>query len=217
MQHLFKRGIGLEKPKLKHLEGTTTVGLACRDGVVFATDTRATMGYLVASKQARKVFKITDNIGATTAGGVADTQSLVNMLQAEASYYLMREGVPMGVRASARLAANILHAYSLFPYIANLLVGGTDASGPKLFFIDLDGTLTEETMIATGSGSPVAYGVLETEFREGMSIEEASPIVIKAVRTAMKRDIATGNEIMVAAITKRGYRELSPEEIKKLA
>ncbi|MFQ6129363.1 MAG: archaeal proteasome endopeptidase complex subunit beta [Candidatus Hadarchaeaceae archaeon] len=207
----------MEKPKLKHLEGTTTVGLACKDGVVFATDTRATMGYLVASKQARKIYKIAENIGATTAGGVADTQSLVNTLQAEAGYYLMREGVPMGVRASARLAANILHAYGLFPYIVNLLVGGTDASGPKLFFIDLDGTLTEETMIATGSGSPVAYGVLETEFREGMSIEEASPIVIKAVRTAMKRDIATGNEVMVATITKRGYRELSPEEIKKLA
>lgn len=217
MQHLFKRGIGLEKPKLKHLEGTTTVGIACRDGVVFATDSRATMGYLVASKKARKVYKITDTIGVTTAGGVADTQNLVNTLQAEAAYYLMREGVPMGVRASARLAANILHAYVLYPYIANLLVGGTDASGPKLFFLDLDGTLTEETMIATGSGSPVAYGVLETEFREGMSIEEASPIAIKAVRTAMKRDIATGNEIMVAMITKRGYRELSSEEIKKLA
>lgn len=217
MQHLFKRGIGLEKPKLKHLEGTTTVGIACRDGVVFATDSRATMGYLVASKKARKVYKITDTIGVTTAGGVADTQNLVNTLQAEAAYYLMREGVPMGVRASARLAANILHAYVLYPYIANLLVGGTDASGPKLFFLDLDGSLTEETMIATGSGSPVAYGVLETEFREGMSIEEASPIAIKAVRTAMKRDIATGNEIMVAMITKRGYRELSSAEIKKLA
>ena len=217
MQHLFKRGICLEKPKLKHLEGTTTVGLACKDGVVFATDTRATMGYLVASKQARKVFKIADTIGATTAGGVADTQSLVNILQIEAGYYLMREGVPMNVRASARLAANILHAYSLFPYIANLLVGGADISGSKLFFIDLDGTLTEETMIATGSGSPVAYGVLETEFREGMDIEEALPIAIKAVQTAMKRDIATGNEIMVATITKKEYRELSPEEIKKLA
>jgi len=217
VQHLFKRGIGLEKSKLKHLEGTTTVGLACKDGVVFATDTRATMGYLVASKQARKVFKISNTIGVTTAGGVADTRNLVNTLRAEASYYLMREGIPMGVRASARLAANILHAYILFPYIANLLVGGTDASDPKLFFIDLDGTLTEETMIATGSGSPVAYGVLETEFKEGMRVEEVLPIAVKAIKTAMKRDIATGNEVMVAAITKRGYRELSPDEIKKLA
>jgi len=207
----------LEKSKLKHLEGTTTVGLACRDGVVLATDTRATMGYLVASKQARKVFKITNTIGATTAGGVADTQSLVSALQAEASYYLLREGISMNVRASARLAANILHAYGLLPYIANLLIGGSDASGSKLFFVDIDGALTEETMVATGSGSPVAYGVLETEFKEGMSIEEALPIAIKAVQTAIKRDIATGNEVMVAAITSKGYRELSPEEIKKLA
>jgi proteasome beta subunit len=206
----------LEKSKLKYLEGTTTVGLACRDGVVFATDTRATMGYLVASKQARKVFKITNTIGATTAGGVADTQSLVSTLQTEASYYLLREGTPMNVRASARLAANILHAYGLLPYIANLLIGGSDASGSKLFFVDLDGTLTEEIMVATGSGSPVAYGVLETEFKEGMSIKEALPIAIKAVQTAIKRDIATGNEIMVAAITSKGYREFSPEEIKKL-
>lgn len=216
-QHLFEWGIRLEKSKLKYLEGTTTVGLACRDGVVFATDTRATMGYLVASKQARKVFKITNTIGATTAGGVADTQSLVSTLQAEASYYLLREGIPMNVRASARLAANILHAYGLLPYIANLLIGGSDASGSKLFFVDLDGTLTEEIMVATGSGSPVAYGVLETEFKEGMSIKEALPIAIKAVRTAIKRDIATGNEVMVAAITSKGYREFSSEDIKKLA
>lgn len=185
--------------------------------MVLATDTRATMGYLVASKQARKVFKITNTIGATTAGGVADTQSLVSTLQAEASYYLLREGISMNVRASARLAANILHAYGLLPYIANLLIGGSDASGSKLFFVDIDGALTEETMVATGSGSPVAYGVLETEFKEGMSIEEALPIAIKAVQTAIKRDIATGNEVMVAAITSKGYRELSTEEIKKLA
>lgn len=184
---------------------------------MLATDTRATAGYLVASKRARKVYKIANNIGVTTAGGVADTQDLVNTLRAEASYFEMREGIPMSVRASARLTANVLHSFVLSPYIANLLIGGTDSSGAKLFFIDLDGTLTEETMVATGSGSPVAYGVLETEFKEGMSVEEAIPITIRAIKTAIKRDIGTGNEVMVATITKQGYRELSPEEIKKLA
>ena len=207
----------MKEDQLKHLEGTTTVGLACRDGVVFATDTRATMGYLIASKQARKVYKITDNIGVTVAGGVADTQDLVNILRAEARYYSLREGAPMDVRAAARLTANVLHAYRLFPYIANLLVGGIGAEGRRLYFLDLDGSLTEESMVATGSGSPVAYGVIETEFREGMSTDEAVPIAIKAVKTAMKRDIATGNELAVAVITKAGFRELAPEEIKKLA
>lgn len=193
------------------------MGLACSDGVVFATDTRATMGYLVASKRARKVYKITDNISVTVAGGVADTQDLVNLLRAEAEYYLLREGAPMDVRAAARLIANVLHAYRLFPYIANLLVGGVGSGGRQLYFIDLDGSLTEELMVSTGSGSPIAYGVIENEFREDMGTEEALPIAIKAVKSAMKRDIATGNEIAVAVITGAGFRELAPEEIKKLA
>ncbi|MDI6883682.1 MAG: archaeal proteasome endopeptidase complex subunit beta [Hadesarchaea archaeon] len=205
------------KDKLEYLKGTTTVGLACKDGVVFATDTRATAGYLVASKQARKVYKITDTIAFTTAGGVADTQSLANMMRAEAGYYQMREGAPMDVRACARLVANVMNAYSFFPYIANLLVGGMDAQGPKLFFVDLDGGLTEEKMVATGSGSPVAYGVLENEFKDGMKTDEALSIAVKAIKTTMKRDIATGNEIMAAAVTRKGYLELSPDEIKKLA
>jgi proteasome beta subunit len=207
----------LKDKRLKYLEGTTTIGLVCKDGVILVTDTRATMGYLVASKQARKVYKITDNIGVTVAGGVADTQDLVNILRAEAGYYQMREGVPMSVQAAARLVANVLHAYRMFPYIANLLVGGVDNTGQHLYFIDLDGSLTEETMVATGSGSPIAYGVLESEFGDGMSTENALPIAIKAIKAAMKRDIATGNEITVAIITKSGYRELTPKEIKKLA
>jgi len=207
----------LKGEQLKHLEGTTTVGLVCRGGVVLAADTRATMGYLVASKQARKVYRITDNIGATVAGGVADTQDLVNILRAEARYYSLREGASMDVRAVARLAANVLHAYRLFPYIANLLVGGVGAGGSRLYFIDLDGSLTEESMVATGSGSPVAYGVMESEFMEGISTDEAVPIAIKAVKAAMKRDIATGNELAVVVITEAGFRELTPEEIKKLA
>lgn len=207
----------MKDQKLKYLEGTTTVGLVCEDGVVLVTDTRATMGYEVASKKARKIYKITDKIAFTTAGGVADTQRLVDIMRAEAGYFEMREGVPMDVRACARLVANLMNAYSFFPYIANLLVGGVDMSGPKLLFVDLDGGLVEDSMLATGSGSPVAYGVLEAEFKEGMKVKEALPIAIKALKTAMKRDIATGNEVMVATITEKGYSELTPEEIKKLA
>jgi proteasome beta subunit len=213
MQH-FDEELG---EKLKHLKGTTTVGVVCEDGVVLATDTRATAGYMVASKVAKKIHRITDWIAFTTAGGVADTQRLVNIMRAEAGYYQMHEGVPMKVGACARLLANIMNAYSLFPYIANVLVGGLDRSGRHLYFLDIDGGLTEEQMAATGSGSPVAYGILENELKPGMSVQEALPIAVRAVKTAMKRDIATGNEIMAASITREGYRELTPAEVRKLA
>jgi len=172
------------------------------------------MGYLVASKKARKVYSITDTIAFTTAGGVADTEQLVNMMRAESRYYAMHQGVPMNASTCAKMVSNVMTSYA---YYANLLVGGMDGDTPKLFFVDMDGGMIEEKMIATGSGSPVAYGVLETGVKEGMKTEDALPVAVKAIKTAMKRDIATGNEVMVAIITKKGYDELSPEDIKKLA
>ena len=207
----------MEKEQLKYLKGTTTVGLACEGGVVLATDTRATAGYLVASKQARKVYKITDRVGVTVAGGVGDTQGLVRMLRAEANYYQMREGIPMSVRAAAKLTANVLHAYRFFPYLALLIVAGVDESGSSLYFVGLDGSMIKDSALAIGSGSPVAYGVLETEFKEGMKIGDALPVAVRAIQTAMKRDIGTGNEVRVATLTEAGYQELSSDEIKKLA
>lgn len=193
------------------------MGIVCKDGVVLATDSRATMGYLVASKQARKVYRITDTIAFTTAGGVADNEQLVNIIRAEAGYYQTREGAPINVSACSRLVSNIMNNYGFYQFYANLLVGGMDGDTPKLFFVDLDGGLSEDKMIATGSGSPVAYGVLETEFKEEMKAEEAIPIAIRSIKTAMKRDIATGNEVAVAVVTKKGYKELSHDEIKELA
>ena len=193
------------------------MGIVCKDGVVLASDSRAIMGYLVASKQARKVYRITDSIAFTTAGGVADNEQLVNMLRAEAGYYEMREGVPMNVTACARLVSNMMNNYGFYAFYANLLIGGMDGDRPRLYFADLDGGLSEDKMLATGSGSPVAYGVLETQFKEGMKIDDAIPIAVKAIQTAMKRDIATGNEVRVATVTKRGYKELSQDDVKKLA
>lgn len=200
--------------KSEYLKGTTTVGVVGEDGVVLATDTRATGGYLIASKEARKIYKITDTIAFTTAGGVADTQKLVELLRAEATYYQLHEGAPMGVTACARLLANVMNSSAYFPFIANFLVGGIEKNKPKLFFLDIDGGLTDEKMAATGSGSPVAYGVLENEIRKGMKVDEIVPIAVKAVRTAMKRDAATGNSVMVAVITKDRYREFFTSEIE---
>ncbi len=206
----------MEKEQLKYLKGTTTVGLTCEDGVVLATDTRATAGYLVASKQARKVYKVTDNIAVTVAGGVGDTQGLVRMLRAEANYYRMREGHPMSVLAAAKLTSNILHAYRFFPYLALLIVAGVDRSGSSIYFLGLDGSMIKDKTLAIGSGSPVAYGVLESHVKGDMKVGDALPIAVKAIQVAIKRDIGTGNDVRVATVTDSGYKELSPEEIKKL-
>jgi proteasome beta subunit len=196
----------------KILSGTTTVGVVCKDGVIFATDTRATMGYFVAHKKAKKVYKIDDHIAMTIAGAVGDAQAIVDVLKANAQLYKLEYGRPMPISAAARLVANILFSARYAPFILQALIGGIDDSGIHVFALDPLGSLTEEKCVSTGSGSPIAYGVLESSFKEGMSVKEALPIVVKAVDSAMKRDAASGDDFDVAIVMKDGYRELTKEE-----
>jgi len=198
------------------LKGTTTIGVVCNDGVVFATDTRAMLGYFVAHKHAKKIYQIDDHMAMTIAGAVGDAQMVVEILRANAQLYRYERGKPMPVSSAARLAANILFSARIAPLILQGLVGGIDESGGRIYALDPLGSVTEEKCVSTGSGSPIAYGVLETEFKEGMAVKDTVPIVIRAIDSAMKRDAGSGDSFDVALLTSKGYRELTEEEKKAL-
>jgi len=195
------------------LKGTTTVGVVCTDGVILSSDTRVTMGYFVAHKKGKKIYQIDDHIAITISGGVADAQYVVEVLKVNAKLYKLNNGRPMPIKAASRLVANVLFS-AHGGLMAQILVGGVDSTGPHVFSLDPFGSLTEEKCVATGSGSPIAYGVLEDKYKEGATIKEALPVVVRAVDSAMKRDIASGDSFDIALITKEGYRALSTEEKK---
>lgn len=197
-------------------KGTTTIGLICQNGVVFAAERRATMGSFIATKAARKIYQIDDLIAMTTAGVVGDAQTLVRWMTVEAKLYKMRRQESMTVGAITTLLSNILSAYRYYPFFVQLLVGGLDKKGPSLYSIDpLGGAIEEREIVATGSGSPIAYGVLEDRYRRNMSLDEGIDLAIRALAAAMKRDSASGNGIEVVTITPEGYKVLDEEEIKK--
>jgi proteasome beta subunit len=198
------------------LKGTTTIGVVCRDGVILASDTRVTMGFYVAHKFGKKVYKIDDHLGMTIAGTVADAQRVVDILTANAQLYKINMNRPMPVSAAARLVANLLFSARYLPLATQVLVGGVDDTGPHVYNLDPYGSLTEEKSVSTGSGSPIAYGILEDNYREGMSIAELLPIIVRAVNAAMKRDVASGDSYNITIIDKNGYRELSEDEKRVL-
>jgi proteasome beta subunit len=197
------------------LKGTTTVGVVCTDGVILSSDTRVTMGYFVAHKQGKKIYQIDDHIGMTISGGVADAQYVVEILKVNAKLYKLNNGRPMPIKSAARLVSNVLFS-ARGGLMAQILVGGYDATGPHVFSLDPLGSLLEEKCVATGSGSPIAYGVLEDKYQEGLPVEKVLPVVVRAVDSAMKRDIASGNNYDIAVITKDEYRSLSTEEKKAI-
>lgn len=200
------------------LKGTTTVGVVCKDGVILGTDTRATMGNFVASKHAKKVYQITDNLAMTIAGGVAVAQRVVEILKVNASLYDLEKNRRMPVSSAARLVQNILFSNRSAgaPLPLQAIIGGYDETGPHVYNLDPYGSLLEETMVSTGSGSPYAYGVLEAQFKEDSTVDEMLSVVVRAVDSAMKRDVASGDSFDVAIINDAGFRELSQEEKKSI-
>ncbi|WP_461864703.1 archaeal proteasome endopeptidase complex subunit beta [Thermococcus sp.] len=197
------------------LKGTTTVGIACSNGVVLAADRRASIGNMIMSKDVTKIFKIDEHSALAGAGSVGDILSLVRVLRSESSLYKARVGKEMSVRALATLTSNILHGNRFMPYFGWFLIGGFYGKG-ELYSVDMAGGLTEDRFAAAGSGMEFAYAVLENEYRENMPVDDAIKLAVKAINTAMRRDVFTGDGIMVVKITKEGYRELDKDEIEKI-
>jgi len=198
------------------VKGTTTVGVVCKDGVILASDTRVTMGFYVAHKHGKKVYQIDDHLAMTIAGSLADAQKAVDVLTTNAKLYKIELGRPLPISSAARLLANLLFSARYVPLLAQVLVGGLDDTGPHIFSIDPFGSLTEEKCVSTGSGSPVAYGILEDKYKDGVSVKEMLPVIVKAVDAAMKRDSASGDSFNVAVIDAKGYRDLTDKEKKQL-
>jgi proteasome beta subunit len=196
--------------------GTTTVGLVCSDGVVLATDTRVTAGGFIAHRRGKKLLKIDDNIAMTISGGVADAQNVVDTLKYYTNIYRMERGRPMPIKSAAQVVSNMLFSARLYPFIADVLVGGVDPKGGSIYNVDIFGSIAQEKMVATGSGSPVAYGVLEAEFKEDQPAAKVYPLAAKAIIAATKRNVATGDHFDVAVLDKNGFREISEQEKDKL-
>jgi proteasome beta subunit len=195
--------------------GTTTIGMIGKDCVVLASDQRATMGFLIASKTAKKIYKVTDRIGATIAGSVADAQSIMELLAAEAKLFEIQRGRPIRVKALTRLLSNIMFQ-GRGAYMLGSLVGGFDDEGPQVFYTDFVGSVIPDKYVANGSGSPVALGVLESEYKEDLPKKKAIELAVRAIAAAIERDAATGNSILVSVIDKDGYQEVPKETIMKI-
>lgn len=193
-------------------KGTTTCALTCSDGIVLAADTRASAGFFIADRHVMKIQKVDRHMGMTIAGGVADAQNLVDIMRYNANIYRLTNRELMPIKSAARLCSNVLFNQRYYPYYVQIILAGFDNVGGHIYNIDLFGSITTEKFISTGSGSPVAYGYLESEFKENLSVNEAYKIAIQAIAAAIRRNAGTGDNINAVIIDKEGYRELSREK-----
>jgi proteasome beta subunit len=193
-----------------HLKtGTTTVALVCKDGIVLAADKRVTAGYQIQNKGFEKVYPISETMAVTVAGSVSDIQLFIKYIKAEIKLKALRTQREVSVREAVNLLAMFLYnGIRMQGSIAHFIVGGKDSTGFHAYDLGPDGSIMPiEDYMASGSGSVYAIGTLEATYKPNMTIDEATKVAVKAINSAVQRDIASGNGVDVMTITKDGLKK----------
>tara|TARA_Y100000310_G_C20495070_1_gene721131 strand:- start:103 stop:780 length:678 start_codon:yes stop_codon:yes gene_type:complete len=213
----------------KHVRktGTTTLGIVCKDGIVLAADKRGTYGgdggvSYIARGEENKIQKVNNQIVVTTAGVASDLQKVIKLTRAELKLKELRSKEKSSIKEAANLFSNIVYQnirqFSTIPGITHLLLSGFDDEGVYLFDIHPDGYLENMTQFsATGSGMVQCNPILDSEYKEEMSLEEGKKLALKCINAAMKRDPASGEGVDMVIITKDGvYQEPSQKVVLEL-
>lgn len=198
--------------------GTTTLGFKWKDGILVATDRRATMDTMISSKNTTKLHRISDHIVATIAGGLGDSQHVVRVLQAESNIFKFKNGFEISVGGISTLLANMLNQTKFYPEYTFPIVAGVDKTGSHVYSVDPAGGAEEDDFISVGSGSPYVYGVMEDRYKStDLPREEALDLAVRGICAALKRDSATGNGIDVVSVSQKEFFKWADRDITKLA
>ncbi len=189
-----------------YIPGATAVGLTYKDGVVLGAERRITLGNYVISKRGKKIFKVTENVGAVCAGMVADMQNLVKEVGVYAKLKELEAKRQLRASAVAKLTSVIMFERRFSPLLTQVILGGVDVQ-PKVWVLDPLGSLIADDYASVGTGAEMATGVMESGYSTGLSEKDAKELVVSSIRAAIARDAMSGNGIDILTLDKQGFRE----------
>ncbi|HOW29586.1 MAG TPA: proteasome subunit beta [archaeon] len=190
--------------------GTTTVAIVAKDSIVLAADMQATMGNLQSNNDMTKIYQINDHLAVTIAGSVGDALVLVRFLKVQASLFELEHKTPMNTKACATLLSNILNSNKMVPFFTQFILAGS-VGGLSLYNLDIAGGIVEEKEFSySGSGSELALSVLDSQYKKGLSTDDAIKLAKEAITAAKKRDIYTGGQGMKIVVIKKDKIEELP-------
>lgn len=194
-------------------KGTTTLAFEFKEGVLIAVDARATMGAFISSNQVRKVIEINDFLLGTMAGGAADCSFWEKYVAMQCRVYELRNGSQPSVAMASQMLCSIMRQYRGRGLSMGTMFTGSDKTGASLYYIDDDATRLRGRLFAVGSGGTFAYGVLDTNYRYDMSLDEAVALGIRSISSATYRDSASGGVVRVYHVTNQGTWNLIHDQI----
>jgi proteasome beta subunit len=209
----------MEKELNLNKTGTTTIAILCKDGLVLAADRRMTMGYMLAGRKFEKITILNEDTALTMAGLVSDAQLLTKIIKAQLRLDTIRRNKKPNTKEIANLVGSLVYGnirkFTNIPGIVGFMLGGRDDKGYHLYDIGVDGSVVEqEEYYCEGSGSEFAIGVLEAGYNKDINVDDGVKLALKALNSALQRDVASGSGYDVVTITKDGAKKVLEKEIK---
>ena len=190
------------------MPGATAVGISFADGVTLAAEKRVSYGNFVINKQTKKIFPVTKSIGAACAGMIADMQVLVRQVEALAKIRKLETRRDIATNSVAKLMSVIMFERRFFPLLTQVIVGGVDTKS-RIYTLDPLGSVLPDDYAAVGTGAEMALGVLDSEYKSSITAEHSKDLALKAIRSSIQRDSASGDGIDLLMITKGGQEQES--------
>ena len=183
------RLLQVEYAKKTVKQGSTAIGMVCKDGVLFVTDKRI-LDPLIVPESVEKIYQIDDHVGATFAGISSDARILVERSQIRAQQHRVQYDSPMDVLSLVKDISNLkqltTQSGGFRPFGVSLLIGGIDVTGPKLFETDPTGIYFEYRATAIGEFETEVEEILHKEYKPDLKIEDALRIAIRALARVIK-------------------------------
>jgi proteasome beta subunit len=192
----------------QYIPGATAVGIVFKDGVVLAAEKRLALGNFIMSRGAKKVFPITEYTGAACAGMIADMQVLVRNVQAIIKMREMELHRPVKPNSVTKLMSVIMFERRMFPLLTQVILGGVGEEA-SIYVLDPLGSVIPDKYAVIGSGSEIAIGVIESEYKEDIDEKTAKELTLKAIKASSQRDSASGDGVDMLVITRNGIHEES--------
>jgi proteasome beta subunit len=194
--------------QLQFMPGATAVGISYSNGVILAAEKRVSFGNFVVNKNTKKTFPVTDKVGAACAGMVADMQVLIRQITALAKIRKLETRRNVAPNSVAKLMSVVMFERRFFPLLTQVVVGGINEK-PEIYTLDPLGSVLPDDYAAVGTGAEMALAIMDEEYKPSMSEEIARELAVRAIKSAVQRDAASGDGIDILMITTSSIREES--------
>ena len=214
------RLLQVEYAKKTVKQGTSALGMVCKDGVLLLADKRINEKLIIHSS-VEKIFQIDEHIGATASGILSDGRILIERAQLMAQQHRITFDEPVDVISLVKDICDLKQFYTQVggarPFGISLLFAGISAGKPELYMTDPTGIFFAYKATAMGEGETELKDMLEKQYKDNITIEEGLKLAIRALKKVLGKEFDI-ERIDGAYITLKDkkFTKLSRDKIAKI-